>query len=1048
MKRYSPFLLFVLLFACEGLFALNHELGLSQFMLDNWTANQGLPQNSVLTMVQTRNGYLWMGTEEGFVRFDGISFTVFDKGNLPLENHHSMVMVEDIRDPVLWIGTDGGGLVRFNHRTTDTKVYLEKDGLPHNSVVRIFQNADGSLWVATRKGLCLFADGKIKQVIQKKDGLPTDDLRAMAMDAEGRLWVGGRAGRVGWVKDGKAHVVDSLESQVSHLYVDSAGQLWAATQQGLFTLNKEKSGFRPVQADMLQNYSISTVYEDAGKNIWVGTEETGLFRLRDGGGKSITPDDKFYFTNIASVFEDREGSIWIGTRGAGIYRFREGKFMTIGGPGVFRNEIIFSIYESKSGGMWIGSFGGGLYQYQGGKVSPFNYEDILVNDSTILSLIEDRDGVLWAGVYGKGLFRWDGGAGRLYTKADGLSSNNVSAVYRDSKGRIWVGSNDVGIAYYDGDTFRRLDPDGDYTTKVSHFYEAKDGGILIATRSGLTRWDGKGFSTPYEALTGVQIFSMIEDGRGSLYVATANGLFIIRGDKTSQITMRKGLPIENIFDVLLDGDENLWMTSNKGIIFIDRSQMDLFAEGTIEKVSPKLYGVTDGMLSAECNGGSQGNTYRDRSGQLWFVTAKGVAVLDPKKMAINEVAPPVDIAEVIVDKKTMPFSDTEDTPEFGPGVTTVEFNYTALSYLFSDKMLFKYKLEGFDKDWIEAGNRRTAFYSNLRPGAYEFRVIAANNDGVWNNLGSAYRFYLTPYFHQTWWFRILLILLVAGGVLGYIRLKAREIKNREIEMARIIESRTKDLRDIIIHVQNMSSRLTEISDLLSRSTATTAERSSDTYAKIDLVSSTLTDITAKLSDTRQQVVSMNDVVTKISDKADESSTVLMQAVGAMELIATSAAEIRNIIEVVGEIAFKTNLLSLNAAIEAARAGDAGKGFAVVADSVRELSNQTAGSLNSIRSLITDTGDKVASGKSSVDNSAHFISEVISEFKGISDRMGRINAIIEKHVSEVGRIDISLYEIRRLTQDNTVLVEEVHRAAQQLKDETARLVREVTKIQEL
>jgi methyl-accepting chemotaxis protein len=299
-----------------------------------------------------------------------------------------------------------------------------------------------------------------------------------------------------------------------------------------------------------------------------------------------------------------------------------------------------------------------------------------------------------------------------------------------------------------------------------------------------------------------------------------------------------------------------------------------------------------------------------------------------------------------------------------------------------------------------------------------------------------------------WWFRLLVILSIAGGVLGYIRLKAREIRNREVEMARIIESRTKDLRDIILHVQNMSERLTEISEMLSRSTATTAERSGDTYAKIDLVSSTLTDITAKLSDTRQQVVSMNDVVTKISDKADESSVVLSQAVRAMELIATSAAEIRNIIEVVNEIAFKTNLLSLNAAIEAARAGDAGKGFAVVAESVRELSSQTAGSLNSIRSLITDTGDKVSSGKSSVDNSAHFISEVISEFKGISDRMGRINAIIEKHVAEVGRIDISLYEIRRLTQDNTVLVEEVHRAAQQLKDETARLVREVTKIQEL
>ena len=1039
---------FAIIFFCASLGAVGKEIGLSQLMLDNWTATQGLPQNSVLTMVQTRNGYLWMGTEEGFVRFDGISFTVFDKGNLPLETQHILWMIEDRDLPVLWVGTDGGGLVRFDYRTYAAQVFTEKDGLPNNSVVRIVQNADGSLWVATRKGLFLFKDGKVQQILRKKDGLPTDDLKAMVMDDEGRLWLGGRAGRIGWVQDGKPNILDSLDAAVSNLFIDAQGKLFVATQKGLFSLAKGKEIFRPVQAEHLQNYSSSVVFEDSTGTLWVGTEEAGLFRIRPDEKRGITPEDKFYLTNIAAVFEDREGSIWVGTRGAGLYRFREGKFMTIGGPGVFRSEVIFSIHESKSGGMWFGSFGGGLYQYQNDRVSLFLHEDVLTEESTILSLVEDRDGVLWAGVYGKGLFRWDGGQGRLYTQEDGLPNNNVSAVYRDSKGRIWVGTNDTGIAYSQDEGFRRLDTEGEYSTKISHFYETKAGDILVATRMGLTKWDGTGFSVPYEQLKGMQIFSMVEDSQRHLYVVTANGLFIITGDRISQVTMRTGLPIENIFDILLDGDENLWMTSNKGVIFLDRQQAKLFGDGTIQKVSPKLYGVTDGMMSAECNGGSQGNTYRDKKGRLWFVTAKGVAVLDPKRIAINEVAPPVDVAEVVVDKQVVPLSDEEGVPELGPGVTTVEFNYTALSFLFSDKISFKYQLVGFDRDWIDAGTRRTAFYSNLRPGTYTFRVTAANNDGVWNKTGAEYRFYLKPYFYQTWWFRILLILFVAGAVVAYIRMKAREIRNREVEMARIIESRTKDLRDIILHVQNMSERLTEISDLLNRSTATTAERSGDTYAKIDLVSSTLTDITAKLSDTRKQVVSMNEVVTKISEKADESSTVLAQAVGAMELIASSAAEIRNIIEVVGEIAFKTNLLSLNAAIEAARAGEAGKGFAVVAESVRELSNQTAGSLNSIRALVNDTGDKVLSGKGAVDNSTHFIGEVISEFKGISDRMGRINAIIEKHVAEVGRIDVSLYEIRRLTQDNTVLVEEVHRAAQQLKDETSRLVREVTKIQEL
>ncbi len=1046
MRR--SFLLTVLLLAfVRSLWALGSEISLSQLMTDNWTATQGLPQNSVLTMVQARTGYLWMGTEEGFVRFDGISFTVFDKGNLPLENHHTNVIVEDAKEPILWIGTDGGGLIRFNYRSGETIVFTQREGLPHNMVLRILQNDDGSLWLATRKGLCLFRDGKVERIYQKKDGLPTDELRAMRKDARGRLWVGGRAGRIGYLDGERFTILDSFDSQISDIFTDSEGTVWVATQRGLFAKKEGSDEFQSVQPDALGNYSATVVFEDRQGNIWVGTEEAGLFRIRD-KKKRISPDDKAYFTSISAIFEDNEGSLWIGTRGAGLFRFREGKFMTIGGPGVFRNEIIFSLYGSKSGGMWFGSFGGGLYQYQDNKVTSFTFQNIVTYDSIVLSLVEDPDGILWAGIYGKGLFRWDGGQGKLFTTDDGLPSNNISAVYRDSKGRIWVGTNEAGLAYYDGTSFARLDPEGEFTNKVSHVYETRNGIIFLATRNGLTQWDNGRFSYPYEKLKGFQIFSIAEGSDRSVFVTTSNGLFILHKDDIHHLSMRNGLPIDNIFDVLLDEKENLWLTSNKGIIFLDKEQVRLFTEGTIKRVSPKLYGVTDGMLSAECNGGSQGNTFRDKEGKLWFATAKGVAVLDPQKIRINEVPPPVDIAAVVIDKEIIPFNAAEAEPEFGPGVTTVEFNYTALSFLFSDRIVFKYQLEGFDRDWIEAGTRRTAFYSNLKPGHYVFRVTAANNDGVWNEKGIVYRFYLKPYFYQTWWFRTLLVLLIAGAVAAYIRLKAREIKNREIEMARIIEARTKDLRDIILHVQNMSERLTEITELLNRSTATTAERSSETYSRIDLVSSTLSEISSKLHETSKQVVAMNDIVTKIAEKADESSAVLAQAVRAMDLIASSAAEIRNITEVVNEIAFKTNLLSLNAAIEAARAGEAGKGFAVVADSVRELSNQTAGSLSSIRALVNATGEKVDSGKSSVDNSARFISEVINEFKGISERMGRINAVIERHVGEVGRIDVSLAEIRRLTQENTVLVEEVHRAAQQLKDETAQLVREVTKIQDL
>lgn len=1045
MKNTIVFLIFTVLIS-SYLLALNPEKSLDQFIQDNWTSDNGLPQNSVLNIIQTRPGYLWMGTEEGFIRFDGVKFEVLDQGNLALESHNSKMLLEDRSNPWLWIATQAGGLARYDYITGEVKSYGEKEGIPNRNVTYILQDKTGGLWIGTRGGLCYMKDGEVTAKYTKQQGLPTDEISSMVMDKDSTLWIGsGSSGHLSYMKDKTIRDAVRFPGNIQSLFIDSQQKFWVSTQKGLFRYDMDSNTYR-VGMNELNNSSVSSVFEDSEHNLWIGTDEKGIYRVKNLGRSEPSREDRIYITSVAGFFEDKEHSLWVGTKGAGVFRLREGKFTTIRGKSVFKNDITFALYESSKGGMWVGTFGGGLYHLKDGRASLLKYQDILGEESSVLSVYEEKNGTLWLGINGAGLLRYkNDDDARLFSKDTGLSSNNVQAIFQDSKGRIWVGTRDVGVNLIEDDKIRIFNTDDGMTsTSVDGILETAGGVIVFSTRDGLTQYKDGAFSRFAPEIKDVQIFSAVEDAStGSYYFPSEKGLYIYRNEKVYHINMKNGLLVQNIFNVIQDREKNFWITSNKGIMFIEKEQIEQFIEGKTDRVKPKLYSVTDGLATGECDGGTQYNVFRSGDGRLWFATARGVAVIDPSNIQINMVEPPVYITAVHGDN--VKISGEGEGTEFAAGTFMFEFNYTGLSFLFSEKMQFKYKLEGFDKEWIDAGDRRSAFYTNLSPGRFVFRVIAANSDGVWNMNGDEFKFRLKPYFYQTVWFYMLLGIVAVFFIVGFIRIKALQIKEREKEMAQLIETRTRDLKDIIKHVQLMSMRLREISELISGSTGTTAEKSNDTYSMIDRVSSTLSNISGKLTTTKDEVVSMNSIVTKLSEKADSSSMILNDAVKAMDRIASSAGEIKNIIEVVSEIAFKTNLLSLNAAIEAARAGDAGKGFAVVAESVRELSVQTAGSLNSIKTLINDAVSKVVSGKESVDDSAKFFSEIIGEFKEISDRMSTVNQIIERHAAEVWNINNALAEIRKITQDNTHLVDDVYKASQQLKDETNRLGKEVDRI---
>ncbi|HKX27828.1 MAG TPA: ATP-binding protein, partial [Blastocatellia bacterium] len=450
------------------------------------------------------------------------------------------------------------------------------------------------------------------------------------------------------------------------------------------------------------------------------------------------------------VYESRDGSVWIGTRGGGVSRLKHGHFTHYTTRDGLANDVVMALYEDRAGAMWIGT-NGGLSRFKDGRFTTFSRKDGLSHDF-VRAILEDRGGALWIGTRGGGLNRFKDGKFTSYLNQE-FSSDAVQMIHEDRAGQIWIGSNN-GLTRF---------KDGQFAT-----YTTRDG---LAHNS---------------------VYSLIEDRDGAFWIGTyGGGLSRFKDGKFINCTTKDGLYDDIAFQILDDGNGNLWMSCNRGIYRASKQELNDFADGKIRSVTSTSYGIADGMKSRECNGGSQPAGWQTRDGRLWFPTLKGVAVVDPERMRTNSLIPSVIIEQVLVDRQLVPPGRAASV---SPGKGQLEFNYTGLSLFAPDRVKFKYKLEGFDQDWIEAGTRRVAYYTNMPPGRYRFRVIACNNDGVWNEEGAAFAFYLQPHFHQTYWFYALCVAaVILLGVLIYL-LRSRQVREKARQLVRLVDERTRELQ--------------------------------------------------------------------------------------------------------------------------------------------------------------------------------------------------------------------------------------------------------------
>ena len=727
----------------------------AQYRLNGWTAENGLPQNVIRGIAQTPDGYLWIATLDGVARFDGVRFTVFNKSNTPgIASNRFGSMMED-QNGDLWFTSEGGNVTRYHRGSFHT--YGPEEGIPANSIHGLARDSGGNLWMLSEDSIEKWNEGT-----GLRDMTP-DKLR---MHYEPLYW--DNAGYWGTDQSG-LHIFSNGRfvsyplprwlggGSLWNVAIGGNGSIWLETSDGKqAVIPAGKQAAEPIDLAHLQSVS----YRDPHGHVWkfhIGQRLTRFLDFESSGQPA-----SISFTHL---LEDNEGNVWIGTEGNGLYQLQEQSIDVYSKGQGLPDQDLYPVYQDHSGAIWLGAWQSGLSCFRDGRFTNYTTAQGLPG-RLVSALGGDKDGNLWVGTHGGlGIFR----DGQFHQPAVLLPERTVAqAILQDRGGTMWIGTTNGLVTYRQGPSRTLTVEDGLAGNDVKVIIESATGDLWIGGYGGLTRLHGGRFThwSERDGLPSDNIRAIYEDRDGTIWIGSYDGgLGRLKDGKFTRFSERDGLFNNGVFQILEDERGNLWMSCNRGIYRVSKQELNEFAEGKRKTITSVAYGKADGMLNVECNGGMWPAGIKTGDGKLWFPTQDGVAVIDPGTVRINPEPPPVVIEAAFLDRAPVPLQDSLKIP---PAKENLEIEYTALSFIHSDQIRFRYKLEGLDSNWLDAGSRRTAYYSHLPPGRYEFHVIAANSDGVWNNAGQKLAITVQAPFYRTWWFITLeafaAAALIAAGV--------------------------------------------------------------------------------------------------------------------------------------------------------------------------------------------------------------------------------------------------------------------------------------------
>jgi ligand-binding sensor domain-containing protein/signal transduction histidine kinase/CheY-like chemotaxis protein len=767
--------------------ALEPTRQITQYSRQAWLNEDGLPQNTVTAIQQTPEGYLWLATWEGLARFDGAHFKVFNRHNTPeLSDHGIRALVEDGTGG-LWLGTKKG-VVRYEKGQFQR---MPGEGELRQVSVPALALRGSTLWVASALGLeeVPLAPGGTRRRYTAKEGLPSTLVEAVTVDGKGTVWVGTREGlaRLSGGKVEGVRLPEGTDARVRTLLVGRDGTVWVGTYGGLLSLREGRfTWYGPEHG--LPHYEVTALREDRDGSLWVG-HETGLARLTAAGFSHFGPKEGLSGTRVSSLFEDRDGNLWVGTADGGVNRLRSGAFLPLGTPEGLSHDFVRTLLETRDGTLWVGTMGGGLNRLKDGRVSRVGPAEGLTDDN-IRSLAEGPDGTLWVGTH-RGAFRYDGQRFHPLLREGGLPLDVVWAILPDSRGGVWFGTSS-GLVYLSQGRFTLYRPEqGPVLEAVICLLEDAQGTIWIGTHSGLVQYnDGTFTRVAMEGLESESILALHADGRGVMWLGTYAGLLRLKEGRVSRITLAQGLADDTVFNVVPDAHGYFWMGSNKGVSRVSMRELDEVADGRRERVRAQLFDERDGLRASETNGSAQPSAWRTRDGRVWFSTLRGAVAVEPGDSRLERRPPEVYIEEVRVQGQPVALS-----PKLvlEPGQQDLEVRFTAFAPEGPGRVAFRYRLEKYDKGWVNPETRRWATYSRLPPGDYRFHVMVADREGVWREPGVVLEVTLRPWFHQTVWFYLLCAVAVGGVAVGGYGWRVGRLKQRERWLQARVEERTKEL---------------------------------------------------------------------------------------------------------------------------------------------------------------------------------------------------------------------------------------------------------------
>jgi PAS domain S-box-containing protein len=773
-----------------------------EYVINSWETDEGLPENSATAMAQASDGYLWFGTFEGVVRFDGLRFTVFDPSNTPALPAAGVVNLHLDRAGRLWVSTLSGLAVREGERWRRIGV---PDGWRGEFFVRTFaERGNGDLLVTTFDGRVVEVVGERMRVLPAPPGEPGKGYFGFADDA-GQWWVRqhrfiGRWDGARWVSGGDPG--DAGANQVATAPARDGGW-WVLVGRDLCKRRGGTEVARRTLGEVVQG--VWSMSEDAAGNVWICTFDRGLYRAgADGQLRHWTTANGLAYDGVRFAFEDRERNVWVGTSGGGLMRFRPRAFVAVDSASGLAERVVNSVSADGQGAVWIGTYGKGVFKLSDGRVTPVPLADGAGRVEYVQSVLADRGGRVWVGTFNQGLWRVEGGEGRRVGGA-GLNGENVLSLFEDSRGRVWVGGGQ-GLWVFDAGEFRMCGGDGRAVRAVCGFAEGAGGDVWMANGDSVFRFhegrvdavttaDGQ----PIRDVTCLKV-----DADAAVWMGTRrSGLLRWRDGRVARVDAAGGLPAEAVHAIVEDDGGYFWMTSNRGVLRALRRDLDAAADGQrdLPGLRCRVFDKGDGLPSAEGASGRQPVASRDRGGRLWLATPKGVAFIDPAGVGASPAPPPTSVEALIYEDDPGRRADgrkghgarrTRLLPPFDgrvilpAGSRNVEFRYAGLSLGAPERVRFQIRIDGRDADWQDVGTERVAHYYDPRPGDYVFRVRAAGPDGAWDGAGARLAFRVRPYFWQTLWFGAGAAGVLAAGGAGGVAWMVRRRYRRLTESARVL----------------------------------------------------------------------------------------------------------------------------------------------------------------------------------------------------------------------------------------------------------------------